>query len=78
MSRQVEERRGSQPSAEQSYAVASLQDVLASEGKLVLPGFGTFSVRGGRCSVYIPRPTFSSFLYHIREWIRRFLTLRLF
>ncbi|MBQ3891774.1 MAG: HU family DNA-binding protein [Desulfovibrio sp.] len=24
--------------------IASLQDVLASEGKLVLPGFGTFSV----------------------------------
>ncbi|MBO6002141.1 MAG: HU family DNA-binding protein [Mailhella sp.] len=24
--------------------IASLQDVLAAEGKLVLPGFGTFSV----------------------------------
>ena len=46
--------------------------------KIDADGFGTFSVRGGRCSVYIPRPTFSSFLYHIREWIRRFLTLRLF
>lgn len=46
--------------------------------KIDADGFGTFSVRGGRCSVYIPRPTFSSFLYHIREWVRRFLTLRLF
>ena len=41
-------------------------------------GFGTFSVQGGRCSVYIPQPTLSSLFYRICQQIRRFLTLRLF
>ncbi len=41
-------------------------------------GFGTFSVKGGRCSVYVPRLTLPVLLYRLRAQLLRFLHLRLF
>lgn len=46
--------------------------------KIDADGFGVFSVKGGRCSVYVPRPTLSVFLYRLWDQVLRFLRFHLF